>query len=311
MYKGFLLLTFAFVVTAGAANAYENTYAVIVAIDDYENDDVINDVPFLINGASAFYDFLTSRRGGTVPSGNICKLIDKEATRQNIIDRATALFARASRNDRVIFYFCGHGGDGGFAPYDFDGYDWSVLSYGDIKAIFRSASCGTKLLFADACSSGGLKGSSNAHISQSIVGDSSTDDMNIAVMTSCRAGENSIVTSALEMGIFSYCLIQGLGGMANSDGNAYITIQELFYYVYRQVLDKSKMKQTPQLFGKFDLRLIVAKVYSNNARKSNKRIYTNDHTAMKHNKQKLRNGETLNEVKLRNLETQKRETYKH
>jgi hypothetical protein len=57
--------------------------------------------------------------------------------------------------------------------------------------------------------------------------------------------------------------MEGLGGGANRDGNKYITIQELYYYVYHKVQDyanKCGQSQTPLLFGKFDLRLIVGKL---------------------------------------------------
>lgn len=87
--------------------------------------------------------------------------------------------------------------------------------------------------------------------------------MNIAVMMSCQGDETSMEMGSLQQGLFTYYLIEGLGGKANRDGNMFITIQELYYYVYHKVQDKAASrgkKQTPELFGKFDLRLIVAKV---------------------------------------------------
>ena len=63
--------------------------------------------------------------------------------------------------------------------------------------------------------------------------------------------------------MFTYYLMEGLAGAANRDGNQYITIQELFYYVYHNVEDmtiKMGKKQTPVLFGKFNLALIVGKL---------------------------------------------------
>ena len=89
--------------------------------------------------------------------------------------------------------------------------------------------------------------------------------MNIAVMMSCQGDETSMELGSLQQGLFTYYLMEGLGGAANNDGNKYVTIQELYYYVYHKVKDRAAQcrpphKQTPELFGKFDLRLIVAKV---------------------------------------------------
>lgn len=248
-----------------ATFAYDNTYAVIVGVADYMYDGYAPDLPYSLNNSAAFYNFLTSKKGGSVPSSNIVYLTDSKATKENVIYQAKALFSKAKKNDRVIFYFGGHGGAGGFAPHDFNGYYDSMLLYGDIKAIFRNAKCGTKLLFADACHSGGIKyDDSQKDINlKTMKNYTSTDNINIAVMVASKDEEFSFQVSDLKMGIFTYYLIEGLGGAANQDGNKYVTIQELYYYVYHKVIDKTKtlgVTQTPQLFGKFDLRLIVAKV---------------------------------------------------
>lgn len=246
------------------ATAYNNTYAVIVGIADYQYDFIISDLPYTLNETEAVYSFLRSRKGGSVPAENICLLTDSQATRTNIILRAKALFAKAKRNDRVILYFGGHGGEGAFAPYDFNGFYESCLTYDDIKSIFKSARCNTKLMFADACYSGGIKGEARAKDKGGKTnGGNATDNLNIVVLTASRGDEYAWQTSEFEMGFFTHYLIQGLGGAANRDGNKYITIQELYYYVYQKVMDKANecgTEQTPQIFGKFDLRLIVAKV---------------------------------------------------
>lgn len=245
---------------------YNNTYAVIVCIANYRNDAVINDLPYTLNNAQAIYNFLTSKEGGSVPAKNICYLTEAQASRSNIMASAKALFAKAKEGDRVMFYFGGHGGEGFFCPYDFNGSIESVLFYSDMKSIFRSAKCNTKLLFLDCCYSGGIKVTeSDSRKKGSLDNRISSDNLNIAVMSASRGDEVSWQSSEMGMGVFTYYLIKGLGGAANRDGNNYITIQELFYYVYKQVVAKTSGSdytsvQTPQLFGKFDLRLIVGEV---------------------------------------------------
>lgn len=260
-----LLACIVLICLGGFAYSYENTYAIIVGVADYQHEFFAKDLPYTLNQTNAVYSFLRSKKGGSVPAENICLLTDSHATRENIIFRAKALFAKAKKNDRVIFYFGGHGGEGFFCPYDYNGFYESALTYDDIKAIFKCAKSNTKLLFADACYSGGIKGdmrkTDNSVNNQD---PNASGNMNIVVMTASKANEYSWQTSTFEMGVFTYFLIQGLGGAANRDGNKYITIQELYYYVYHKVLDETQdyeTQQTPQIFGNFDLRLIVAKVY--------------------------------------------------
>ena len=246
--------------------AYENTYAVVVGVADYKNytpDD--GDLNYTINDATSFAAFLKSKKGGSVPASNIILLTNAQASKANIVAKAKALFMKAKRNDRVIFYFSGHGGKGCFAPYD-SGDMGGMLYFDEIKSIFRCAKCNTKLLLADACFSGSMKIglSSNKELKKSLEKSIKTiSNMNIAVMMSCQGDETSIESSEWGNGLFTYYLMKGLGGDANRDGNQFVTIQELYYYVYHKVQNKAASrghKQTSELFGKFDLRLIVAKV---------------------------------------------------
>jgi len=264
MMKKLTLLLLLLIGVGGVASAYNNTYAVIVGVNDYMYEEFANDLPYSKKEARAFYDFLVSRKGGSVPASNICLLTDSEATKANIIYQAKRLFSKAKKNDRVIFFFTGHGGEGCYAVHDSNGFFETCLTYDDMKSIFKYAKSNTKLMFVNACHSGGIKGDArkkdpkgkNTNLN-------SMGNTNIVVMTASKSDEYSWYSSDIEMGVFPYYLIKGLGGEANRDGNGYITIQELYYYVYHNVIDKTNSlsfatQQTPQLFGKFDLRLIVS-----------------------------------------------------
>lgn len=251
----------------GYVLAYNNTYAIIIGVADYKNFTYFDgDLNYTVNGANSFANFLMSKKGGSVPAANIVLLTNAQASKDNIIAKGKALFSKARKDDRVIFYFTGHGDKGCFLPYDVTVFGGNLLYFSEVKTIFKAAKCNTKLLFADACFSGSMKEglSKNYELRSSIEkGNRLAENMNIAVMMSCQGDETSIESSSIEKGLFTYYLMEGLGGKANRDGNKYITIQELFYYVYHEVQDEAASwghKQTPELFGKFDLRLIVAKV---------------------------------------------------
>ena len=245
--------------------AYNNTYAVIVGVADYMNFTQGNgDLNYTINDARLFYDFLRSKKGGAVPSENILYLTDARASKANIIAKGRALFSKAKKNDRVIFFFSGHGSKGCFVPYDAGLAGENMLYFSAVKAIFKNAKCDTKLLFADACFSGSMKNIQLKDVQKILTKENkASPNMNIAVMMSCRSDEFSMESEELQQGLFTYYLINGLGGLANSDNNKYITIKELYYYVYKKTCAKASSmgrSQTPELFGKFDVRLIVAKI---------------------------------------------------
>lgn len=270
MIRRITLILLFLVGTASMTMAYNNTYAIIVGVADYKNFHGIGDgdLNYTVSDAINFASFLKSKKGGSVPATNIVLLTNAQASKGNIIAKGKALFAKAKKDDRVIFYFSGHGAKGCFLPYDFSTMGDNLLYFSEVKSIFKAAKCDTKLLFADACFAGSMKNniSANKALMKSIKkGHKSADNMNIVVMMSCQDDETSIESSAWGNGLFTYYLMEGLGGKANRDGNKFVTIQELYYYVYHKVQDRAAQcrpphKQTPELFGKFDLRLIVAKV---------------------------------------------------
>ena len=262
-----ILLFIAFLLTGNVVYSYENTYAILVGVADYKNFSTYSgDLRYTVNDVNKFYDFLKSKNGGSVPAANMIVLTDANASKANILAKAKLLFSKAKSNDRVIFYFSGHGDRGCFLPYDADHNGNNMLYFNEIKAIFRCAKCNTKLLFADACFSGSMKKkiSKNPELLNKMEKSVKTSsNMNIAVMMSCQGDETSLELPELRQGLFTYYLIQGLGGKANRDGSKYVTIQELFYYVYHKVQNRAATigeQQTPELFGTFDLRLIVGKI---------------------------------------------------
>ena len=269
MYKKATFILLLVLGISGIARAYENTYAVIVGVADYKNFDSQNgDLRFAVSDAVSFFEFLKSAKGGSVPEANLCLLTDSLATKANIVAQSKALFSKAKKNDRAIFFFSGHGSKGCFIPYDAGDIGNCLLYFNEIKSIFRSANCNAKLLFADACFAGSMKNTLEAQEKAIKIdmekGLKDASDMNIAVMMSCNGDETSLEMGSLKQGLFTYYLMKGLEGTSNSDENKYVTIYELFKYVHDNVTgmaEKIGKSQTPILFGKLKLQLIVAEMH--------------------------------------------------
>lgn len=252
--------------------AYKNTYAVVIGVADYKNMEVGNgDLTWTINDAYKVSQFLMSKEGGSVPKENIYVFLDEDANKADILYYSKKLFAKAKPGDRVIFYFSGHGAKGAFIPYDVDQSGNNVLYFTELKEVFRKANCETKLLIADACYSGSLRGGTGKSLTNNIskilnktkkeAKNSKGKKQNIAVMLSCKDDQLSQEMGSLKQGVFTYTLIKGLEGRADKNRNGKITVKELFYYVHDKTIAYNP-EQTPVLFGNFNLNLIVGRTYN-------------------------------------------------
>lgn len=143
-YKPFLIpIIFIGILFANNSAKAQNTYAVLVGISDYYKN---NDLPTSVKDLEKFKEFLMSENGNKTPDSNIVFIKNKEATKQNIIKQSKDLFSKAKPNDRVFFYFSGHGSNGFFCAYDSMPKDEYLYFY-EVKDIFKSAKYNTKISF--------------------------------------------------------------------------------------------------------------------------------------------------------------------
>ena len=127
MYKLLPILLFAFGLAITTDKVYDNSWALVVGINDYQNENILN-LRYAVEDALSIKNMLINQYG--FPRKNVRYLIDQEATRSNILKAMSNLTEAAGENDRVVFYFAGHGeteplglevGDMGFLlPFDGD-----------------------------------------------------------------------------------------------------------------------------------------------------------------------------------------------
>ncbi len=53
-------------------------------------------------------------------------------------------------------------------------------------------------------------------------------------------------------GVFTYHLVNGLQGAADTNSDGMVTIREIYEFVYRKVADDTGARQHPDLQGRFD-----------------------------------------------------------
>ena len=245
-------------------NANIRTWAVIVGVADYQN---FPKLTYTIDDAKKVYGFFRSPEGGAVPSERIKLLLDKEATKENILNTTFEIFQTADSADIIIFYFAGHGVEGAFVPFDYDGSENSLLPHALVHQDFLDSKAKFKLCIADACHSGSYKTSlvdpndeSAVALSRSTIRDQikahykSFENIKggLAIIASSAPEEVSLEATKLKQGVFSYFFILGLKGQADENENGIVTASELYAYIFKHVQSYTYKFQTPLIFGDFD-----------------------------------------------------------
>lgn len=234
-----------------------NVIALIVGISDYQN---AKKLDYADDDAELMYKSLLE----TFPDSkkNIKKLIDKEASEYAIRKEIDSLYQKAKEGDLVIFYFAGHGDvtktfgqeSGYFLAYNASGsreyaaggaVDFAFVNMG-INAI--SAEKKAKVwLITDACRSGKIINQEGA---KSTLTSLNQGFLNTTKFISCQAHEVSFEYKDLNHGAFTYYLVKGIGGEADSgEKNGSISIKELNEYLEIEVRKVTNNNQTPIVQG--------------------------------------------------------------
>jgi len=214
-------------------------FAVVVGVSKYTN--WKNDLVYSHKDAIEMYDLLTYQTA----QSNIKLLLNEEATCNNILYATRNLFSRAKPKDIVIFFFSGHGENDFFRAHD------GKLTFKELARIFKQTNAKRRIIFADACYSGAL--------STLRYGEDKDSDIGKSVLLFLSSRPKQISNESLEMGsgAFTYYLIAGLRGGADTNKDRYITAKELFKFVHPRVKEYTNGEQVPVMRGRFDNNMII------------------------------------------------------
>ena len=211
-----------------------NVWAVVIGINDYPH---VHQLKYAVNDARAFYDLLV--KTNQIPSENVFLMINEQAILKQLRSTlGTRLKNKAGKDDMVIIYFAGHGaterdmmspdGDGlekYLLPYDTDPNDLyaSALPMREIAHIFHRIRSERLIFIADACYSGAGGGRTvstsdlRANISDAFL-ERIVGGKGKVIITASSANEVSVEKDELRHGVFTYYMIEGLLGKADTDG---------------------------------------------------------------------------------------------
>ena len=139
---------------------YDNSYALIIGIDKYEN---VQNLNYAVKDAESIQDILVNTFD--FPEDNVRLLKNEEANKDAILKAFSDLTKKAESNDRVLIYFAGHGetldltegGERGYLlPVDGDKEDLYLSSIGmdELEKISEMSKAKHMLYLVDACYSG-------------------------------------------------------------------------------------------------------------------------------------------------------------
>lgn len=245
--------------------------AILIGINDYER---CGPLSFCVQDVEAIRDILLdSRRGGYEPD-YVKTLTVREGQkphRTNIRQTVQNVAAMAKPVDEILFYFSGHGltheKRAYIVPYEgsSDDPNESCVALDWIQSQLEQSKASVKVLILDACHSGlemgkPASGAMSKEFDEAL--ELFSQGVGSVVLSSCQASEVSYELPEMRRGIFSYHFTQGLTGLADTNGDYFVSVTEAYTYTHTKVQDwaiRENRKQTPTLYSKIagDIKLVT------------------------------------------------------
>jgi uncharacterized caspase-like protein len=242
----------------------------------------IPDLEFAEADAVAFYNWIISPEGGNFSPARVKLLTGSEVTSQEMKNALFVWMRNTIAEDLVVIFFAGHGTPESpdfpanlfLLPYDakYKNIAGTGFPMWDIETALKRFIMAQKVVvIADACHAGGvgeafdIKRRSSRDITVNTIGN--------GMRALAHVGDGVCVFSASDVrqysqegtawggghGVFTYFLINGLEGNADSNFDDRVTIGELIPYVSEQVRRATLNAQSPTVSGKFDPALCIGK----------------------------------------------------
>jgi uncharacterized caspase-like protein len=229
-------------------------YAVAIGVGDYADESLRLTYPAA--DARGFADALQKQKGGLYSDVEVRTILDKDATRANVLDALDWLDTVVTSRDIGMVLIAGHGltdekGHYWFLPSDAAPKRLvaTAVSQEDIRREM-SAIAGKAVLFLDTCHANraiAARGLGPAGVDvASLVNDFSRTENGLITFAASQGAELSQESPAWGHGAFSLALIEGIGeGKADIEHRGTITVSGLDYYIVNRVKDLTEGHQHP------------------------------------------------------------------
>ena len=241
--------------------------AFIAYVRDYDNryanslEGVDNDANKLADVLGSLMGFVNTRFSNTAADGMGNPKTGSRDSFEKVFER---WIKSVRKGDTVVVYLTGHGvlDDEGNVHYAFGNIkgennraiNLEEASYSMEKLRDKLDQCPakSKLLILDCCHAGATRNQRNAnalHLARSSEAAAVFEDVgSVTTLASSQGDEYSLMLPEKNHSLFTYWLLYGLRGYADSDLDGKITLKELMDYVSSHVRDQTP-NQTPKLIA--------------------------------------------------------------
>ena len=250
-------------------------YALVIGISHYKNNlNGIRNLQYADADARSIYDFLQRPEAGEFPKENMLLLTNEQATNAQIRQALTEFIAKPSTDDLLVVFVAGHGAPDPSAPQNLYviAHDTSVedmpdtaLAMSDLRRyIEQNIKCKRVILLLDTCHSAGLSTEMTRDLGNNLANlyleKLLYQEEGRAIITSSDVNEPSRESEKWGNGhgVFTYFLLQGLQGSADTNRDRLVSLGELFRYVRQKVRLDTQFQQNPRMLIGDNENLVLA-----------------------------------------------------
>jgi uncharacterized caspase-like protein len=240
-------------------------FALVVGVSKYKyHDGVLKNLAYAAADARAVRDFLVLPEGGGFAPGDIVYLEDERATTEAVRAALTLFLPKATADDLIFIFVAGHGGADPYAQQNlyFLLHDTKLsdmpstgLPMEELQDVLdRQVRARRVVVFVDTCHSAGLGGekpTATRSLENNLINLYAAKlhtETGRAVITSSDVNELSNESPAWGggHGVFTWAVLEGLRGGADSDADRLVTAGELFDFVSARVREQTRLSQNPR-----------------------------------------------------------------
>lgn len=234
-------------------------YVLTAAVNRYRDKSLC--LNYAVPDAQSVAEGFQKQKSGLYRNVHISQLNDSDVTKEKLATEFLRLSQHIRADDVFVFFISGHGmkydGDGDYyyLPYDFrytseDSIPIGGISKNDLQKNLSKIKAGKTLVMLDTCGSGAFISDSNQRgISEKTAIDRLTRATGHATLAA-SADSQYAMEGYNGHGVFTYVFLEGIAGAADSDGDGYVTLNELSTFIEREVPERSYEKwgyeQIPQ-----------------------------------------------------------------
>jgi len=253
---------------------FGNAHSLLIGAGSYLNPRFVN-LPATVRDAQAINAILTDPARCGYPPGNVHVMTGPDATAANIRTSLRSLAQSTSPQSTVFLYFSGHGGraleSGNWRTYlcpreaDPDDLVHTAISGDEFSELLAAIPARKLLVMLDACHAGGsaeLKAADGTLVWKAGLPEAYYEALSQGsgrvIIASSKENQFSYIRPRGDLSLFTYHLLQALGGRAAVRGDGLIHVLDVFHHV-NEAVQSDEPRQIPILKVKdLDLNFPIA-----------------------------------------------------